>query len=132
MFFGCFKATSGLSATTGEATFFFASQNHPWKGKTMHSFIKRLLLTSLLMTPGLFAGAQTGESAGTPTDITGNATKQEVEQLRQEVLEQRQTIEQLKTLVQQLVDAKSQPAAQPAADGVDHAVARARADAQVV
>jgi phosphate-selective porin OprO and OprP len=80
----------------------------------MQSLMKCLLLTLLVMAPGLLAGAQTAEPAGKPADSAfGSATKQEVEQLRQEVLEQRQTIEQLKALVQQLVDSKSQQAAAP-------------------
>src|SRR5215831_398530 len=89
----------------------------------MQSVMKRLLLTSLVMVSGLFAGAQTTEPAGKPADsASGSATKQEVEQLRQEVLEQRQTIEQLKALVQQLVDAKPQQAS----------VARTGVEGQVV
>src|SRR5215467_4342069 len=89
----------------------------------MQSLMKCLLLTLLVMAPGLFASAQAAEPAGKPAEATsGSATKQEVEQLRQEVLEQRQTIEQLKALVQQLVDARTQ---QASAGG-------AGADAQVV
>jgi phosphate-selective porin OprO and OprP len=81
----------------------------------MRSLTKCLLLTLLLMAPGLFACAQGQEPAGKPADsASGSATKQEVEQLRQEVAEQRQTIEQLKALVQQLVDAKPK---QTSADG---------------
>ncbi|HKF20694.1 MAG TPA: porin [Candidatus Angelobacter sp.] len=120
-------------ATTGEAAFFFASQIIHGKGKTMYSLMKRLLLISLLIMPGLFAGAQTAESVGKPADsASGNATKQEVEQLRQEVLEQRQTIEQLKAMVQQLVDAKSQQSAPASAEGDRTVAAPAGAEPQVV
>src|SRR5215469_4773845 len=77
----------------------------------MHSLMRCFVLTLLLMAPGLFAVAQAPEADAKPADsASGNASKQEVEQLRQEVREQRQTIEQLKALVQQLVDAKTQPA----------------------
>jgi phosphate-selective porin len=77
----------------------------------MHSLMRCFVLTLLLMAPGLFAVAQAPEADAKPADsASGNASKQEVEQLRQEVREQRQTIEQLKALVQQLVDAKAQPA----------------------
>ncbi len=82
----------------------------------MRSLTKCVLLTLLLTAPGLFACAQgTGPAAqSTDSPSGGVATKQEVEQLRHEVAEQRQTIEQLKALVQQLVDAKPQ---QASADG---------------
>jgi len=61
-----------------------------------------------MMTPGLFAGAQaTAPSDPSRGPASGNATKQEVDQLRHEVAEQRQTIDELKALVQQLVDAKT-------------------------
>ncbi|HEY6307353.1 MAG TPA: porin [Candidatus Angelobacter sp.] len=82
----------------------------------MRSLTIRLSLMLVLLTPILFAGAQTTNPAGQPDSTSGAATKQEVDQLRQEVAEQRQTIEQLKTLVQQLVDAKTQPQ-QASADG---------------
>jgi phosphate-selective porin OprO/OprP len=61
-----------------------------------------------MMTPGLFAGAQaTAPSDPSSGPASGNATKQEVDQLRHEVAEQRQTIDELKALVQQLVDART-------------------------
>src|SRR5215472_16256093 len=41
---------------------------------------------------------------------SGSASKEEVEQLRKEVAAQRQTIEELKAMVQQLVDTKAQAA----------------------
>ncbi|HKD44372.1 MAG TPA: hypothetical protein VKD24_01845, partial [Candidatus Angelobacter sp.] len=74
----------------------------------MRSFTKCLVLTLLMMTPGLFAGAQaTAPSDPSRGPASGNATKQEVDQLRHEVAEQRQTIDELKALVQQLVDART-------------------------
>jgi phosphate-selective porin OprO and OprP len=77
----------------------------------MHSLMRCFVLTLLLMAPGLFAVAQVPEADPKPADsVSGNASKQEVDQLRQEMAEQRRTIEQLRTLVQQLVDAKTQPA----------------------
>src|SRR5215469_14738775 len=75
----------------------------------MHSLMRCFVLTLLLMASGLLAVAQAPEAEAKPADsVSGNASKQEVEQLRQEVREQRQTIEQLKALVQQLVDAKTE------------------------
>jgi phosphate-selective porin OprO and OprP len=92
----------------------------------MHSLTKCLLLTLFLMLPRLFAGAQGTEPAGKPADsASGGATKQEVDQLRQEVAEQRQTIDQLKTLVQQLVDAKTQQASTGGAQVVNATLAQA-------
>jgi len=77
----------------------------------MRLLMKCLVFTSFLMALGGFAVAQSPQPAGSPGEpASGNATKQEVDQLRREVAEQRQTIEELKTLVQQLVDAKSQQA----------------------
>src|SRR5260370_7389422 len=102
------------------------STNHPWERKSMRSLTKCLLLTLLLMAPGLFAGAQGTEPAGKPADsASGGASKQEVDQLRQEVAEQRQTIEQLKTMVQQLVDAKTQQASSGGAQGVNATLTQA-------
>ncbi len=102
------------------------STNHPWERKNMRSLTKCLLLTLLLMAPGLFAGAQGTERAGKPADsASGGATKQEVDQLRQEVAEQRQTIEQLKSLVQQLVDAKTQQASSGGAQVVNATLTQA-------
>jgi phosphate-selective porin OprO and OprP len=83
----------------------------------MHSLMKCLLLTSFLMAPGLFAGAQaTAPADASAAPGSGAASKQEVDQLRQEVAEQRQTIEELKAMVQKLVDVKTQPAASAAND----------------
>lgn len=85
----------------------------------MRSFTICLLLLVFFTAPGSRARAQSNEPAGktesAPAGATSaGATKEEVEQLRQEVTAQRQTIEQLKTMVQQLLEAKSKA---PAADG---------------
>lgn len=87
--------------------------------KNMRSFTICLLLLVFFTAPGSRARAQSNEPAGktesAPAGATSaGATKEEVEQLRQEVTAQRQTIEQLKTMVQQLLEAKSKA---PAADG---------------
>lgn len=82
------------------------------------------LLLLCLFAPGLFAGAQSTEAAVRPdepgsggaTDVktaapsSGGATKEEVEQLRKKLAAQEETIQQLKAMVQQLADAKSQAA----------------------
>ena len=70
------------------------------------------VLLVVFMAPGSLAHAQATEPAsktGTPT--SGSASKEEVNQLRSEVEAQRKTIEELKAMVQQLVDAKTAPAA---------------------
>lgn len=80
----------------------------------------RVLLVLCLLTPALFAGAQDTQAAEKPAGAvsggaaSGGASKEEVEQLRQRLAAQEETIQQLKTMVQQLADAKAQPA--PAGD----------------
>ena len=61
---------------------------------------------------GPLARAQDKQAADKRPESTPAATKEEVEQLREELAAQRQTIEQLKALVEQLVEVKSP--AQPA------------------
>jgi predicted porin len=73
----------------------------------MRSITKSLLLVLLFLTLAPFAFPQGTATPGTTTTPSA-ATKDEVEKLRQEVIEQRQTIEQLKTMVQQLAATKSQ------------------------
>lgn len=73
----------------------------------MRSLTKCLLFMLFLMASMSFAGAQ-GKDADKPADTAGSASKEEVEQLRKEVTAQRQTIEELKAMVQQLVEAKAQ------------------------
>jgi len=95
----------------------------------MRSLMTCFLLVLLVLMPSMIASAQSTEatvppaepSAGnTPSGTTTSpaATKEEVEQLRKKVAAQEQTIEQLKTMVQQLVDSKTQPVSgNPASDG---------------
>jgi predicted porin len=61
----------------------------------------------------------TSAPAITASSSPSSASRDEVEQLRQEVAAQHQTIEQLKTMVQQLVSAKTQDAAPGGARVVD-------------
>ena len=78
----------------------------------MRSLTTLFVLLVVFMAPGSLAHAQATEPAsktGTPT--SGSASKEEVNQLRSEVEAQRKTIEELKAMVQQLVDAKTAPAA---------------------
>ncbi|HYL91749.1 MAG TPA: porin [Alphaproteobacteria bacterium] len=78
----------------------------------MRSVSKSLLLVLLFITLGSLAYSQGMATPGTPTTAQpAAASKEEVEGLRQEVAAQRQTIEQLKTMVQQLIAAKSQDSA---------------------
>jgi phosphate-selective porin len=88
----------------------------------MRSLTKLFLLSTLFMALGLLVIAQSAEPAAQRSDSTTTAaTKAEVEQLRSEVRAQRQTIEELKTLVEKLaqgrgvVDTKSAPDITPVA-----------------
>ncbi|HEY6250733.1 MAG TPA: porin [Candidatus Angelobacter sp.] len=80
----------------------------------MRSLTPCLLIVLFLMAPLQLAGAQGKEAADKTADSTGSASKEEVEQLRKEVAAQRQTIEELKSMVQQLVEAKGQAPADAA------------------
>ena len=76
----------------------------------MRSLTAFFVLLVVSMAPGSFAFAQSTEPASTiggPASVS--ATKEEVNQLRGEVAAQRQTIEELKAMVQKLVDDKSRP-----------------------
>jgi len=67
-------------------------------------------LLLVFMSPGLLAHAQgTQPASKTDGSTPAGATKEEVNQLRSEVAAQRKTIEELKAMVQQLVEAKAQP-----------------------
>lgn len=89
----------------------------------MRSTTKCLLLVLLSLALGPFARSQSAAVSGTAAAAPSAApTKDEVEQLRQEVAAQRQTIEQLKTMVQQLAAGKSQEAAPGGARMVDAAL----------
>ena len=68
------------------------------------------------------AQAQSEKPAGESTQATSaTASKAEVDELRKELAAQRQTIEQLKNLVEQLTEVKSRAPA-PATDGAAHLV----------
>ena len=84
----------------------------------MRSLIKLLALLAVFAAPGSLVLAQgTEPPANAAASSSPSATKAEVDQLRGEVAAQRQTIEELKALVQQLAkaqDAKEKEAAQVA------------------
>ncbi len=62
----------------------------------------------IFMVPGLLASAQGTEPAGkSDGSASVSATKEEVNQLRSEVAAQRQTIEELKALVEKLAAVKA-------------------------
>ncbi len=71
----------------------------------MRSLTTFFVLLVVSMAPGSLANAQ-GTEPASKTDGSGSATKAEVSQLRSEVAAQRQTIEELKALVEKLVDGK--------------------------
>lgn len=72
----------------------------------MRSLTKCLLLMMFLIASMSLVDAQSKDADKTAA-ATGAASKEEVEQLRKEVAAQRQTIEELKAMVQQLVQAKA-------------------------
>jgi hypothetical protein len=76
----------------------------------MRSLIKLLVLLVLFVAPGLLVFAQGAEPANAGASTSPSATKAEVDQLRNEVAAQRQTIEELKALVQKLAKAQDQKA----------------------
>jgi phosphate-selective porin len=74
----------------------------------MRSLTKLLVLLAVAMAPASIVLAQGTEPAAKPgTSSTASATKAEVDQLRGEVAAQRQTIEDLKAMVEKLVAAKA-------------------------
>ncbi|MGA7557997.1 MAG: porin [Terriglobales bacterium] len=74
----------------------------------MRSLITFFVLLVVFMTPGSLANAQgTAPASKTDGSASGAATKAEVSQLRSEVAAQRQTIEELKALVEKLVAGKA-------------------------
>jgi len=74
----------------------------------MCSLTKLLVLLALVMAPASIILAQSTEPAANPA--AASATKAEVDQLRGEVAAQRQTIEELKAMVEKLVAAKASAA----------------------
>jgi phosphate-selective porin len=79
--------------------------------KHMRSLTAFFVLLVGFMAPGSLAHAQGTEPASkTGGSASVSATKEEVNQLRSEVAAQRQTIEELKALVEKLVEAKARAA----------------------
>jgi phosphate-selective porin OprO and OprP len=97
-----------------------------WEKKPMRSPTKLLVLLVLSMAPASLILAQGTEPAtNAEAPASASATKAEVNELRGEVAAQRQTIEELKALVEKLVEAKAVAAAdkspaqiRPVADAV--------------
>lgn len=84
---------------------------------SLRSWIALFTLTLSLVCMGPRAQAQSEKPAGdSPQSPSATASKAEVDQLRQELAAQRRTIEQLRNLVEQLVEVKSRPPS-PANDG---------------
>jgi hypothetical protein len=74
----------------------------------MRSLTKLLVLLVLFMAPGSLLVAQSAEpAANAGASAPGSATKAEVDQLRSELAAQRQTIEELKALVEKMAQEKS-------------------------
>jgi phosphate-selective porin OprO and OprP len=74
----------------------------------MRSLTMFFALVFLVMVPGSLARAQGTEPADqTAASASSGASKEEVNELRREVAEQRKTIEELKAMVQQLVESKA-------------------------
>ena len=74
----------------------------------MRSLIAFFVILAGFMAPGSLAHAQATEPASkTDGANSGSATKEEVNQLRSEVAAQRQTIEELKALVEKLAAGKA-------------------------
>jgi phosphate-selective porin OprO/OprP len=77
----------------------------------MRSLTAFFVLLVVFLSPAPLAHAQGTESASkTDGPTPAGATKEEVNQLRSEVAAQRKTIEELKAMVEQLVEGKVQPA----------------------
>jgi phosphate-selective porin OprO and OprP len=76
----------------------------------MRSLMAFFLLLVAFMSPGSLAHSEDTEPASkTDGSKPEGATKEEVNQLRSEVAAQRKTIEELKAMVEQLVESKAQP-----------------------
>jgi phosphate-selective porin OprO/OprP len=79
--------------------------------ENMRSLTTLFVLLVVFMAPGSLAYAQGTEPASkTNGSTSGSASKAEVNELRSEVAAQRKTIEELKAMVQQLVDGKAKAA----------------------
>lgn len=75
----------------------------------MRSLTTSVVLLLFLAMSGLKGSAQQATDR-TNASVSSGASKQEVEDLRKEVAEQRRTIEQLKAVVQKLAENQTQPA----------------------
>src|SRR5580693_7857284 len=79
--------------------------------ENMRSLTILFVLPFVFMAPGSLAHAQGTEPASkTNGSTSGTASKAEVNELRSEVAAQRKTIDELKAMVQQLVDGKAKTA----------------------
>jgi phosphate-selective porin OprO/OprP len=77
----------------------------------MRSLTTFFVLLAVFMASGLLAHAQGTEPASKPSGSPpAGATREEVNQLRSEVAAQRKTIEELKAMVERLVEGNAQPA----------------------
>ncbi len=75
----------------------------------MRSLTTLFVLLVVFMAPGSLAYAQGSQpAANTSASVSNVASKEEVNQLRSEVAAQRQTIEELKALVEKLVAGQAQ------------------------
>jgi len=74
----------------------------------MRSLTSYVVLGTLLLAGSL---AQAQQAADSSASASSGASKEEVNELRKEIAEQRKTIEQLKAVVQKLAESKSQEAA---------------------
>lgn len=84
----------------------------------MRSLTTCVVLVWLFTALSSFALGQGEQPAGNSSQPgSAGASKQEVDQLRREVAAQRQTIEELKAMVERLAEANPQAAAGPAASG---------------
>jgi phosphate-selective porin len=92
------------------------------------SFALVILMVSGLMVPGPLARAQGSQPEGKGAPSSNVASKEEVNELRGEVAAQRKTIEELKALVEELVNGKTQaavdgtPQIRPVADAPSAAI----------
>src|SRR6516165_11386313 len=94
--------------------------------ENMRSLTMFFALVLLSMAPGALAQAQDADASDAAPPTSASASKQEVNELRQEVIEQRKTIEELKAIVQKLAESKSQSEAssvqvKPVAESTLHA-----------
>jgi phosphate-selective porin OprO and OprP len=74
----------------------------------MRSLTTFFVFLAIFLAPGSLVHAQGTGPAGNTGGSTAVASKEEVNQLRSEVAAQRQTIEELKAMVEKLLDAKTQ------------------------